>query len=126
MEVELRYVIKFFGEEDMKGVEITDKLNKCSDGGTFQRTQVCHWIKEIKSGRKDLSKALPTGRGPDEGLDDCIANSLKENPRFSTKKIVKALNSTSTTVRNHSIKSFGDEMPPYATGRLHVNGGTKV
>jgi hypothetical protein len=116
----------FFGEEDMKGVEITDRLNKHSDGGTFQRTQVCHWIKEVKSGRRDLSKVLPPGRAPGEGLDDCIAKALKENPHFSTKKTVKALNLTSTTVRNHSIKSFGDDMLPYAMGRLPVNGGTKI
>jgi hypothetical protein len=38
MEVEQRYVIKFFVEEGMKGVKITGRLNKHYGGDAFQRT----------------------------------------------------------------------------------------
>jgi hypothetical protein len=48
MEVESRYVIKFFVEEGMKGVEITDRLNKHHGRDALQRTQVYYWIKTVK------------------------------------------------------------------------------
>jgi predicted HTH transcriptional regulator len=61
----------------------------------------------VKSGRKDLSDVPPLGMAPDEGLDDCIAKALKENPHFSTRKITKALNTGSRTVRNDLTTSLG-------------------
>jgi hypothetical protein len=65
---------------------------------------VYYSIKEVKSGRKNLSNISPPGRALDEGLDDCIEKALKEDPHLSTRKIAKALNSSSTTVRNHLTK----------------------
>jgi hypothetical protein len=47
-----RYIIKFFVEEGMKEMEITDRLNNHYDRHAIQRTQVCYWIKDVKSGRK--------------------------------------------------------------------------
>jgi hypothetical protein len=63
------------------------------------------WIKEVKSGRKDLSNLPPPGTAPDEKLDDCIAKALKGNPHLSTRKIAKGLKTGSMTVRNHLTKS---------------------
>jgi hypothetical protein len=57
-----------------------------------------YWIKQVNSGRKDLSIILPPGRARDEGLDDCIAKALKEDPYFSSRKIGEALNISSTTL----------------------------
>jgi hypothetical protein len=59
---------------------------------------VYYWIKEVKSGRKDLSNISPPGRARDDGLDDCIGKTLKKDPHVSTRKIAKALNISSTTV----------------------------
>jgi hypothetical protein len=53
MEVEQMYVSKLFMEQRMKRVAIVDRLNKYHDRDALQRTQVDHWIKEVKSGRKD-------------------------------------------------------------------------
>jgi predicted HTH transcriptional regulator len=64
-------------------------------------------MKEAKSGREDLSNVPPPGREPNEGLNDCIAKALKEDPHPSTRKIAKALNTSSTTVRKHLTKSLG-------------------
>jgi hypothetical protein len=107
MEVEQRYVIKFFLEEGMKGVEIIYRLNEHYGRDALERTQVHYWIKEARSGRKNLSNIPPPGRAWNNGLDDCIGKALKEDPHLSTRKIAKALNISSTTVRNHLTKSFG-------------------
>jgi hypothetical protein len=107
MKVEQSYVIKFFEEEGMKGVEIIDGLNKHYGWDAIQRTQVYYWIKEVKSEGKDLSNIPPAGRAPDEGLYSCIGKALKEDPHLSTRKIAKALDISSMTVQNHLTKSLG-------------------
>jgi hypothetical protein len=107
MEVEQRYVIKFLVEEGMKGVEIIDKLDKYYGWDALRRRQVYYLIKEVKSGRKDLSDVWPPGRVSDMGLNDCIGKVLREDPRLSTTKIAKALNVSSTTARKHLTKSLG-------------------
>jgi hypothetical protein len=85
--VEQRYVIKFFMEKGMKGVEIIDRLKKHHGRDALQRTQVYNWIKEVKSGRKDLSNIPPPGKAPDEGLDNCIGKALKEDLIFQRKRM---------------------------------------
>jgi hypothetical protein len=107
MEAEQRHFINFFVKEGVKRVEIIDRLNKYYGGDAIQRTQVCYWIREVKSGRKDLSNVTLPGRAPCEGLDDCIAKALKEDPHLLTRKIAKALNISSTMVQNHLTKSLG-------------------
>jgi DNA-binding transcriptional regulator YiaG len=64
-------------------------------------------INEMKFGRKNLSNVPLPERAPDEGLDDCIARAIRENPHLSTRRIAKALNISSATVRNHLTKSLG-------------------
>jgi hypothetical protein len=64
--MEHRYVIKFFLEEAVKGVGITDRLNKHYSRDVLQRRQVYYWIKEVKSGRKDPSNLPPPGRALDD------------------------------------------------------------
>jgi hypothetical protein len=104
---EQRYVIKFFVEEGVKGVEIMDRLNQHYDGDALQRTPVYCWIKQVKSGRKNLSKVPPAGRALDNGLNDYIGKALKEDPHPSTREIAKTLKICPTTVRNHLTKSLG-------------------
>jgi response regulator of citrate/malate metabolism len=105
MGMESRDVIKFFVEEGMKVVEIIDRLNKHYSRDTF-RMQVHSSIKEVNSGRKDLSNTSPR-RVQDKGLDNCIEKTLKEDPHLSTPKIATTLNISSTTVRNHLTWSLG-------------------
>jgi hypothetical protein len=107
MEGEQRYTIKFFLEEGMNEVEIFDGPNEQHGGDALQRAQMYYSIKEVKSGRMDLSNVRPLRKAPDEGLDDCIGKALKEDPHLSTRKIAKALSITSTTVRNDLTKSLG-------------------
>jgi hypothetical protein len=87
VEVEQRYLIKFLLDEGMKEVEIINWMNKQYDRHALQRMQVYCWIKEMKSDRKNLSDMRPPRRTPDEGLDDCIGRTLKEDPHLSTGKI---------------------------------------
>lgn len=89
-EVERRYIIKFFMEEGMKRVEIIKSLSKHDDWGALDRTQVYYWIKEMKSG-KNASNNPPSGRAPNEELNECIGKALKEDPHFSARKIAKGL-----------------------------------
>jgi hypothetical protein len=70
MEVEQRYVIKFFMEEGMKEVEIINRLNKHYSRGALQQAKMYYWIRDVKSGRKHLSNITPPGRTPDKGLGD--------------------------------------------------------
>jgi hypothetical protein len=107
METEQRHLFKFFVEEGMKGVEIVDKLNEHYGGDALQRTQVYHWIKDVKSGRKDLSKVPPRGSVPDKGLDDCIAQALREDLHHSTRRIANAFSISSTTLRNDLTNLWG-------------------
>jgi hypothetical protein len=73
------------------------------------------WIKEVKSGKRDLSNILPPGRVSDEGLDDCTGKALKQDPYLLTRRLAMALNIHSAVVRNHLTKSL-DEMQPYSMG----------
>jgi hypothetical protein len=109
LEVEQTHVVNFVVEEGMKGVKNIDTLNKHYGEDALQRTQAYHWIREVKSGRKDLSHVPPQGRAPDEELDDCIVQTFTEDPHLSTKRIAMALNSSPTTVRNQLAKSLGME-----------------
>jgi hypothetical protein len=42
-------------------VKIIDALNNNWGGDALQQMQVYYWIKEVKSGRKDLSNVPPPG-----------------------------------------------------------------
>jgi hypothetical protein len=106
MEGEQRCFNKLFLEKGMTGVEIIDRLNKCYGRNALQRTQMYYWIREVKSGRKDLSNVSPAGWALDEGLDHCVAKGLKEDIHPSTRKIAKALSISSATVRSHLTKSL--------------------
>jgi hypothetical protein len=107
MEAEQGSIIKFFVEENMKWVEVIDRLNQYDDRDAVQRMRVYYWIKEVKSRRMDLSTMSPPGRASDEGLDNGIGKALNENPSLSVRKTAKALNIGSTTVRSHFTKSLG-------------------
>jgi hypothetical protein len=107
MEGEPRYIIKFFAEEGMKGVQIIDRLNKQYGGHTLQRTQMHYWINETKSGSMDLSNIPPREWGQMRDWKKGLQKAPKEDPHLSTSKIAKALNISSTKLQNHLTKSLG-------------------
>jgi hypothetical protein len=55
MELEQRYVIKFFSDEGMPGVQIVECLRQHYWKDALSRTQVYFWINEVERGRTDLS-----------------------------------------------------------------------
>jgi hypothetical protein len=65
------------------------------------------WIKEVKSGRKDLSDILPSGRVTDDRLNDCNGTVLKANLQLLTGNITQALDISSMKIPNHLTKSLG-------------------
>jgi transposase len=107
MEVEQRYIIKFFVEEGMNGTEIINTLKNHYGPDALKQNQVYYWINEVNSRRKDLSNIPSPGRASDEGLDDCIAKALAEDPHLSARKIAKALHISTFTVRHHLTNSLG-------------------
>jgi hypothetical protein len=62
MEVEQRYVIKFFTDEGMPAAEIISLLRDHYGEDALSRTQISFWISEIKRGRTDLNNIASPGR----------------------------------------------------------------
>jgi hypothetical protein len=107
MTLEQRYVIKFFVDEGLPGVQIVDRIQQHYHDEPLSRTQIYYWIKEIKLGRTDLSNIPPPGREPDELLADCIAEAHAADPHLSARKIAQALNISLDSVRRHLTVSLG-------------------
>jgi hypothetical protein len=61
MEIEQRYVIKFFTDEGMPVVEIICRLRDHYGENTLSRTQIYFCINDIKRGRTDLSNIASPG-----------------------------------------------------------------
>jgi hypothetical protein len=61
----------------MKRMKTIDRLSNHYRRDALQQTLVYYWIKEVKSGRKDLSDIQPPGRAPDESLHH-VNNSLQQ------------------------------------------------
>jgi hypothetical protein len=74
MEVEQYYVIKFFADEGMQGVNIIKFLNEHYSHDALSRSRVYCWLAEVKRGRTDLSNIASFGRMFDEGLANVIAS----------------------------------------------------
>jgi hypothetical protein len=62
MEIEQRYVIKFFIDEGMKPFDILICLHKHSGPGAFSGFTLYFWIREARRGRTDLSETPEPGR----------------------------------------------------------------
>jgi hypothetical protein len=91
MEIEQRYVIKFFIDESMKPLDILMRLHKHYDPRAFSRSILYFWIGEARRGRTDLSKIRGPGRTPDEDLAIVIARRQEQDPHLFTRKLVQSL-----------------------------------
>jgi transposase len=98
MEVEQRYVIKFFFEEGMKAQEICDRLQNHYHENALKLSAVYKWIGEVKCGRNDLSDLEKPGRLPDESLDPVIAARYEMDPSCLARKIARSLGIALSTV----------------------------
>jgi hypothetical protein len=83
MELEQRYVIKFFAGEGRQGVQILSRLRDHYGTETLSRIQVSYWINEVKRRITDLNTVTSPGREPDEGLAAVIAGKLDADPHLS-------------------------------------------
>jgi hypothetical protein len=64
MEVEQRYVIKFFSDQGMPGVQIVECLRQYYGEDALSRTQVYFWIKEVKRGERTLTPSQALEESP--------------------------------------------------------------
>jgi hypothetical protein len=91
MEVEQHYVIKFFSNEGMPGVQTVSRLRGHCGGGALSRTQVYLWINEVKRGRTDLNTVASPGREPDENIAAAIAGKFDADPHLSAREVAQSL-----------------------------------
>jgi hypothetical protein len=87
MEFEQRYVLKFFSDEGILGVQIVKCLRQHCGEDALSRTQMYFWINEVKQGRTDLDTIASPGREPDESLAAVIASKLDVDLHFSARKL---------------------------------------
>jgi hypothetical protein len=73
MEIEQRYVIKFFIDESMKPLDIVMRFHNHYGPRAFNRCTLYFWIGETRRGRTDLSEILGPGTTLNEGLRTVIA-----------------------------------------------------
>jgi hypothetical protein len=98
MDVEQRYVIKFFTNEGMPAVEMISRLRDHYGEEALSRRQIYFWINERKRGRTDLNNIAGPGREPDEGLAGVMAVKLDRDPHLSARKLAQSLRIAVSTV----------------------------
>jgi hypothetical protein len=105
MEIEQRYVIKFFIDEGVKSLDILMRLHKHYGSRAFSRSTLHFWIGEARRGRTDLSEIPGLGRTPDEDLATVIARRHEQDPHLSARKLAQSLRISPTTVW-HCLSDF--------------------
>jgi histone-lysine N-methyltransferase SETMAR len=107
MEIEQRYVIKFFVEEGTPSPMILDVISRHYKEKALHRSAIYGWIAEVKRGRTDLSTISSPGRTPDEGLAAAIARKHEKEPRLSARGIARSLEISHETVCRYLSEVFG-------------------
>jgi hypothetical protein len=59
MEVERKYATKFFSDEGMRVIAIITHLNGHYGEAALSRSQVYHWIRDVKLGTKRFLNIAP-------------------------------------------------------------------
>jgi hypothetical protein len=103
MEIEERYVIKFFTDEHISEVEIISRLRNYYEDDALSRTQMYSWIHEVRRGRADLSTIASPGRKFDESSMKVLPLLLLESSipiliLLSARKLANSLGITPSTV----------------------------
>jgi histone-lysine N-methyltransferase SETMAR len=98
MELEQRYIIKFFMEEGKKGKKIIERLQRHYGTDALARSTVYKWMNELKRGRTDLTNIPSPGRPREEELARAIAHKHEEDPHLSARKLAQYLGIAHSTV----------------------------
>jgi hypothetical protein len=106
MGVEQRYVINFFSDEGMPGVQIVERLTQHYGEDALSRTQLFFWISEVRRGRTDFRTIASPGREPDKSLAAVIAGKLDADPHFSARKLAQCPEITASRVCRHVTEVF--------------------
>jgi DNA-binding transcriptional ArsR family regulator len=106
MEVEQRYVIKFFTDEGTPRIQIISRLRDHYGEDALSQTQIYCWINEIKRGRTDSNNSASPEREPDEGLAGVIAAKLDADPHLSARKLAQPLGISASAVSRYLTKSW--------------------
>jgi AraC-like DNA-binding protein len=107
MEIEQRYVIKFFIDKSMKPLDILMRLHKNYGPRAFSRSTLYFWIGEARRGRTDLSEIPGRGRTSDEDLATVIARRHEQNPYLSARKLAQSLRISPTTICHYLSDVLG-------------------
>jgi hypothetical protein len=103
LEIDQRYVIKFFIDEGMKQLDILMHLHKHYGPRALSRSTLYFWIGEARRDRTDLSEIPGPGRTPDEGLATVIARRHEQDRRLSAQKLMQSLGISSTHLVRFSL-----------------------
>jgi hypothetical protein len=125
MKIEQRYVIKFFMDESMPGVEIISRLGDRYEEGALSLTHIYIWINELKPGRIDLNNIARPGREPDDGLAGVIATKLDADPHLSARKLAQSLRIAIFNRLSAFDRGLENEVPSLALGAAYVDSGSK-
>jgi hypothetical protein len=97
-ELEQRYVIKCFTDEDLPAIEMILRLRDHYGKSELSRTQIYFWNGEVKQGKTDLNNNANSGRGPDEDFASAIAVKLDAYPHLLARKLAQSLGIAALTI----------------------------
>jgi hypothetical protein len=106
MEIEQRYVIKYYFDRHRKGTQIIEKLKKHYKDNALTDPAIRYWIYQHKLGRTDLSDIPSSGRRPIEGLADQVQKEIEKDPHASARQIAAVLGVSPDTVRSRLINDL--------------------
>jgi hypothetical protein len=107
MEIEQRYVIKFFLDEGMKPLNILLRAHDHYGPCAFSRSTLYFWIGEISRGRKDLSDIPRPGNAADESVATVIARPHEQDPHLSARKLAQSIRISHMTVGRYLSEFLG-------------------
>jgi hypothetical protein len=105
--LEQRHVICFLLREGLAPTQIPERLSKAYGADAMKRTQVFYWIRDIHSGREDLSDQPRLGRPPQIGLDTILALKLELDPHTTARSLALSLGVSRPTILNRLHKNLG-------------------
>jgi hypothetical protein len=121
--LEQRHMIRFLLREGLTPTQIPERLSKAYGSDALKRTQVFHWVRDIRSGREDLSDQPCPGSPPQIAIDTILAHKLKFDPHRTARKLSLSM-SLSMSMRMSLSLSLGISLPTILN-HPHENLGMK-
>lgn len=107
MEIEQRYAIAFCYRWNMTAEQIADVFQDLYGDKAYQLSTIYFWIRQVKSGRKNLHDQPDREKPKDEGLTNAIKNLIEKDPFLSARKMAKLLDISPNTVINRLTDDLG-------------------